>query len=249
MPQNLPLVVELFDCCLHLLQDRSILSTLWLTLEVGVSPNGLDLPDNDTQSPVNYEDVTLPGHQVCRQCLDAGQPGSRGNKKRVGAVIQVPPEQQLGDHHHGLLEVVRQCFQTLQGGQLGLVVLDIILLVSGLLQTWGVAGKQVSRNPRGCWGRRRGRATAWSWWRGWLHDNGVFTLIAVDSVVLTMEEERWKEIRFLETVGIDPLDEGQPHSFGLWGGSGNWINSCLQCTSAWTGSCLQWTRGWVNGCL
>ena len=76
---------------------------------------------------MNDENITLSTSKMCRQWLYTGQSSSN---KRVGDVVQILSELQLGDHHHGLWDLVRQCSQTLQGVVLGLVVLHIAVLVT-----------------------------------------------------------------------------------------------------------------------
>ena len=165
MSQGRLLVVHLCHCCPHLLRDR-VLPTFWLSLEVAASPNRLDFPDNQSLLPMYYHQITLSIPQLYRECSSARQLSSCSSFNRVGAVVQVLPEHQLRDDHHGLVGVVRQCLQTLQCRLLGLVVLDITVLVKRLLKTWGVRGEQSSCHLRGWLGLRGGQSSCHL--RGWL---------------------------------------------------------------------------------
>ena len=130
MSQGRRLLVDLSHCCLHLLHDHPVLLAFWLSLEVAASPYRLDFPHNQSLLPMYYHQVTLSISQLYRECSSARQLSSCSSFNRVGAVVQVLPEHQLRDNHHGLVGVVRQNLQTLQCRLLGLVVLDITVLVT-----------------------------------------------------------------------------------------------------------------------
>ena len=130
MSESRLLVVDLIHCCLHLPHDHAMLLTFWLSLEVAASPDRLDFSHYDALLPVEYDYVALSISQLYREGSHAGESSSYSNFNGIGAVIQILSEQQLGDDHHGLLEVVRQNLQTLQCRLLGLVVLDITVLVA-----------------------------------------------------------------------------------------------------------------------
>ena len=141
MSQGRLLLVDLCHSCRHLVHDDPVLLTLWLTLEVVTSPNRFDFPHDDDLPPVDHQDITFPIHLLCR---DAGESIGCCYFNRTGEIIQVLPEQQLGNYNHGFLLAVRQYLQTLQCVVLGLVVQDISLLVTWRLKTWRVGGEQTS---------------------------------------------------------------------------------------------------------
>ena len=64
------------------------------------------------------------------------------------------------------------------------------------------------------------------------------TLKVCHSVMLTTEKQRGQEVGLLVTVGIQLLDERQPHSFRWLGRTRDWIEDCVR-----------WTRDWIDGWL
>ena len=56
--------------------------------------------------------------------------------------------------------------------------------------------------------------------------------------MLTTEKQRGQEVGLLVTVGIELLDERQPHSFRWLGRTRGWIEDCVR-----------WTRDWIDGWL